>query len=317
MSESVLYHRHLVKQWDATLDGATREHHQMLDGQIREVDEPFEVGGRKVEAPGMFGDPAEDCNCRCCLLQRARWALDDEELQTLKDRAAYFDLDKTDEFEKYQRKYLGITQEDIDNYVESVKIGARANSGKKVFYDEKNDYSIKIETLSDSVNESLSNAAENVAKLGNKDGNEHMHLIDLDGIEPPYYETDGMPDSVGYRVWKYIKQHPDSSFAFVHNHNTDNSFSLTDLETPITCKNIPIQIAVRNDGVKYIAIRKKMAPEGYYPDIYFRKQLESLNMEARNSDITPAERMRKREKLLTQLILEEFYGGIITLDGRK
>ena len=82
-------------------------------------------------------------------------------------------------------------------------------------------------------------------------------------------------------------------------------------------KNIPIQIAVRNDGVKYIAIRKKMAPEGYYPDIYFRKQLESLNMEARKGDITPAERMRKREKLLTQLILEEFYGGIITLDGRK
>lgn len=70
----------------------------------------------------MFGDPAEDCNCWCCLLQRARWALDDEELQTLKDRAAYFDLDKTDEFEKYQRKYLGITQEDIDNIKNSVKI---------------------------------------------------------------------------------------------------------------------------------------------------------------------------------------------------
>lgn len=25
--------------------------------------------------PGDFGDPAEDCNCRCALLQRARWAL--------------------------------------------------------------------------------------------------------------------------------------------------------------------------------------------------------------------------------------------------
>ena len=112
----------IVKQWDATLDGATREHHQMLDGQIREVDEPFEVANLKVEAPGMFGDPAEDCNCRCCLLQRARWALDDEELQALKDRATYFDLDKTKEFEEYQRKYLGITQEDIDNIKNSVKI---------------------------------------------------------------------------------------------------------------------------------------------------------------------------------------------------
>ena len=106
----------IVKQWDATLDGATREHHQMLDGQIREVDEPFEVANLKVEAPGMFGLASEDCNCRCCLLQRARWALDDEELQTLKDRAAYFDLDKAKEFEEYQEKYLGITQEDIQKY---------------------------------------------------------------------------------------------------------------------------------------------------------------------------------------------------------
>ena len=101
----------VLKQWDATLDGATREHHQMLDGQIREVDEPFEAGGRKVEAPGMFGDPAEDCNCRCCLLQRARWALDDDELQRLKDRAEYFGLDKTSDFEEYKEKYLKVIDE--------------------------------------------------------------------------------------------------------------------------------------------------------------------------------------------------------------
>lgn len=85
----------VLKQWDATLDGATREHHQMLDGQIREVDEPFEVANLKVEAPGMFGLASEDCNCRCCLLQRARWALDDDELQALRKRAEYFGLDKT------------------------------------------------------------------------------------------------------------------------------------------------------------------------------------------------------------------------------
>lgn len=112
----------IVKQWDATLDGATREHHQMLDGQIREVDEPFEVANLKVEAPGMFGLASEDCNCRCCLLQRARWALDDEELETLRKRAEYFGLDKTTDFEEYQTKYLGITQEDIDNIKNSVKI---------------------------------------------------------------------------------------------------------------------------------------------------------------------------------------------------
>ena len=61
----------------------------------------------------MFhGDPdggaAEVCNCRCALLQRARWALDDEELETLKDRAAYYGLDKADSFEDFKKKYIEI-----------------------------------------------------------------------------------------------------------------------------------------------------------------------------------------------------------------
>lgn len=66
----------IVKQWDATLDGATRETHRMLDGQIRELDEDFTVLGASAPYPGGFGDPAEDCNCRCCMLQRARWAVE-------------------------------------------------------------------------------------------------------------------------------------------------------------------------------------------------------------------------------------------------
>ena len=96
----------IVKQWDSTLDGNTRDLHRLLDGQIREIDEPFEVGGRKVKAPGMFGDPAEDCNCRCCLLQRARWELDESELDTLRERADYFGLDKEKDFDDFKVKYL-------------------------------------------------------------------------------------------------------------------------------------------------------------------------------------------------------------------
>ena len=72
----------VVKQWDSTLDSVTRPHHIELDGQVKEVDEPFEVAGMKAMYPGAFGNPAEDCNCRCCLLQRARWALSKEEYVT-------------------------------------------------------------------------------------------------------------------------------------------------------------------------------------------------------------------------------------------
>lgn len=56
--------------------------------------------------PGAFGDPTEDCNCRCASNTRARWALDEDELQVLKDRAKYFELDKTKDFDDFKKKYL-------------------------------------------------------------------------------------------------------------------------------------------------------------------------------------------------------------------
>lgn len=94
----------VVKQWDSTLDGRTRPSHQKVDGEIRELDEPFSNGL-------MFpGDPAggagEVVNCRCALLQRARWALDADELDTLQERAKFFGLDKTDNFDDFKAKYL-------------------------------------------------------------------------------------------------------------------------------------------------------------------------------------------------------------------
>lgn len=96
----------IVKQWDSTLDGRTRPEHREADGQIRELDEPFNIGGEKMQAPGVGGSARNVCNCRCCLLQRARWALDEDELNTLKERAEYFGLDKTDDFGDFKNKYL-------------------------------------------------------------------------------------------------------------------------------------------------------------------------------------------------------------------
>lgn len=96
----------IVKQWDATMDGKTRPTHRRLDGQIREVDEPYEIDRKKAMQPGGFGRPEEDINCRCVSLTRAVWALDESELERLKERAKFFNLDKTKEFEEFKRKYL-------------------------------------------------------------------------------------------------------------------------------------------------------------------------------------------------------------------
>lgn len=94
----------IVRQWDSTLDGATRPSHQKVDGEIRELDEKFSNG---LMFPGdPAGGAAEVVNCRCALLQRARWALDEDELEELKKRAEFFGLDKTENFEDFKKKYL-------------------------------------------------------------------------------------------------------------------------------------------------------------------------------------------------------------------
>lgn len=90
----------VVKQWDASLDGKTRDTHRELDGQIRELDEPFEVQGMTAMQPGDFGDPAEDCNCRCALLQRARWALGNDYTKWSPDAPVEISDDGTTQFVK-------------------------------------------------------------------------------------------------------------------------------------------------------------------------------------------------------------------------
>lgn len=111
----------IVKQWDATLDGNTRPNHRLLDGQIRELDEPFEVSGMKVDHPGAFGLASEDCNCRCCVLQRARWAVEKVDPNTgevtFGDKGEYQKWNnetggfiKTTGYEDFKQKYLSATK---------------------------------------------------------------------------------------------------------------------------------------------------------------------------------------------------------------
>lgn len=106
----------VVKQWSAIRDGKTRDTHRMLDGQVREVNEPFTVGGHKAMHPHGFGIASEDCNCRCTMLTRARSALDEDELKQMQERAAAhgllvkdikgFEDAKAKDFAEFKKKYL-------------------------------------------------------------------------------------------------------------------------------------------------------------------------------------------------------------------
>ena len=102
----------VVKQWDSTLDGKTRPTHRALDGQIVGVDEYFKSeSGYKALYPGDFGIPSEDCNCRCCLLQRAEWALSDEEFTKMNGKTNELQhFESIDDYNKFKKAFWEVSK---------------------------------------------------------------------------------------------------------------------------------------------------------------------------------------------------------------
>lgn len=111
----------IVKQWDATLDDATRESHQQVDGEIKELDEKFSNG---LMFPGdPSGGAAEVVNCRCALLQRARWALKEkidpdtgevtwtDDSFTKMNAGELVDFSSVDDYNEFKKQYWSKVKE--------------------------------------------------------------------------------------------------------------------------------------------------------------------------------------------------------------
>lgn len=107
MQKAVAVGADVVKQWDATLDEHTRDTHVELDGQVVGVDEPFVIPSTGAEAmfAGGFGDPAEDCNCRCCVLQRASWNMDDYDATKMDNESGILLGFKEKNYESFKEHY--------------------------------------------------------------------------------------------------------------------------------------------------------------------------------------------------------------------
>jgi SPP1 gp7 family putative phage head morphogenesis protein len=60
----------IKKMWVTSLDKKARHSHRILDGQIRDLDKPFEYNGYKAMAPQHFGVAGLDINCRCKVVER-------------------------------------------------------------------------------------------------------------------------------------------------------------------------------------------------------------------------------------------------------
>ncbi len=169
----------VVKQWDASLDGATRPTHRLLDGQIRELKEPFEAGGKKAMYPGGFGEAGEDCNCRCSLLQRATWALDDEELEALREKARYhgtmvkdskeYGHSKAKDFSDYMNKYLKAAESERVR-IDAQKMKQMSNSFRPEFSNSTKGIGVKFKDA----NNQVVNVEMNLKKVKNSQFNMYV-----------------------------------------------------------------------------------------------------------------------------------------------
>lgn len=57
-----------ANEWVASLDDLVRDAHREANGQVRRINEPFDVGGEALEFPGdPKGSPENIINCRCAL----------------------------------------------------------------------------------------------------------------------------------------------------------------------------------------------------------------------------------------------------------
>lgn len=148
----------VVKQWDATLDSKTRESHAQVDGEIRELDKPFSNG---LMYPGdPAGGAAEVVNCRCALLQRARWAVEDEDKVIRLDNETG-ELIECRNYAEFKEKYLSsverqskinynkvMTSADKEQFERYKKVlGENAPKTPKDFYDIKHNKKDAWETL--------------------------------------------------------------------------------------------------------------------------------------------------------------------------
>ncbi len=60
------------KEWLTAGDDRVRDDHFMVDGDVVELDEPWDVGGEELDYPGdqVHGSAENTINCRCVVAYR-------------------------------------------------------------------------------------------------------------------------------------------------------------------------------------------------------------------------------------------------------
>lgn len=228
----------VVKKWDSTLDSRTRPHHSQLDGQIKELDEPFEVAGLQAMYPSGFGKAEEDINCRCVVLEVGRWELDEDDTYSKfngESGVLVSDLSNIKNYSEFRKMIHDIDWDSVTNDSFNEKlILSKEYESKFDGYDEKQKQTI----ISESRRILLENKGTNY---------ESYSVIAPDG-EIVYAKS-----KIGIRGGNvdYKKFQNYKDLILIHNHPSSRSFSINDLSLMLSSPNIKEMIACGHDGTVY------------------------------------------------------------------
>lgn len=247
----------VVNQWDSTMDSRTRDTHRRLHKQLREVGQPFEIDGKKALYPGAFGIPEEDIHCRCALLQRARWALSEAELQQLRNTPEAKALAETSDFEEFKSKYLEITENSANSLTNSGGNGtiiSRDSNENEI--EITNDMINNLQKLNvfenDAVNQLILEQTRELLREAQKHalGTEIGKHIPLD-LNPENIRT-MIGDESDHTVDLGKCEVPAVT---IHNHPSGETFSGGDISRFIVDENARAMYVIGNNG-KWYALRK-------------------------------------------------------------
>lgn len=185
----------VVKQWDSTLDGHTRDSHVAVDGQIRELDEEF---GNGLMFPGdPRGPAAEVVNCRCAYLQRARWALEGSFTKMNNFTGQIETFDSPQDYEEFKKAFFSPENKKYMNYVEQMQDKHDTKDFKKV-----------LENMTDREYKHYSNLLQNNPVFRKKPTDEGMFttlgVTSTDTIRPRSIMNEMKKSEVGKELLEYI-----------------------------------------------------------------------------------------------------------------
>lgn len=192
----------IVKQWDSTLDGRTRPTHRKLDGQIRELEDEFEVNGMLAMFPHQFGKASEDINCRCVILELGTWELEEDDTYSKFDGNSGVIVKDLSNAENYNVFKVGY----YDNLLKHETIKLNMLNTSKVYTGIwKDGMTIKdYPSKKDSIPLKKQYFNDQIAQ-GNKVSQFQKALLDLDE-----FETEGLKYEASYlKVNEYKKKYND------------------------------------------------------------------------------------------------------------